>query len=78
MRKFVDEVWKDISEEAKDLIKKMLVKESSRLSAKQVLEHPWFKKDESLISLVNISSRTLNRMKDFSKIIRLKRAILMY
>jgi len=34
--------WKNISEEAKDLIKHMLVPESERYSAKEVLAHPWF------------------------------------
>lgn len=39
---FPDREWSEISEEAKDLISKLLVKEASlRLSAASVLEHPW-------------------------------------
>ena len=37
------ELWKNISNEAKDLIKHMLVNEDERFSAKEVLAHPWFK-----------------------------------
>jgi serine/threonine protein kinase len=42
--------WSDTSIEAKDLISKMLtVDPSKRLSAKELLSHPWiFKSDESL------------------------------
>ena len=38
-----NKIWNNISNEAKDLIKHMLVPENERFSAKQVLEHPWFK-----------------------------------
>jgi len=39
---FDDPVWDDISDMAKDLIKKLLVKDpEQRLSAKQCLKHPW-------------------------------------
>ena len=40
---FPDEKWKNISEEAKDLIRHMLCPENERYSAKQVLEHSWLK-----------------------------------
>merc|ERR1719225_2049616 len=41
---FPEAEWKDISLEAKDLISKLLVKDPrKRLSAEQVLEHPWVK-----------------------------------
>ena len=36
--------WKKISKNAMDLIEKCLVAEDKRLSAKEVLEHPWFNK----------------------------------
>lgn len=38
-----DNIWKNISDEAKDLIKHMLVPENERYTAKEVLSHPWFK-----------------------------------
>ena len=37
------DLWKNISDDAKDLIRHMLVNESERYSAKEVLSHPWFK-----------------------------------
>jgi MAP kinase interacting serine/threonine kinase len=41
---FPDNEWRDVSEEAKDLISNLLVKEASkRLSAEAVLNHPWIK-----------------------------------
>jgi len=38
---FSDEYWGGISQEAKDLIEKLLIKHSHRLDADQVLDHPW-------------------------------------
>jgi len=40
---FKQSVWQTVSEDCKDLVSKMLVKEpSKRLTAEQVLAHPWF------------------------------------
>ena len=36
------DIWSIMSSELKDLVSKMLVRESKRLSAKEVLQHPWF------------------------------------
>lgn len=38
---FDDEVWNSISDEAKDLIGKLLVPESERLRANDIKKHPW-------------------------------------
>ena len=38
---FPEKHWGNISIEAKDLIEHLLVKDSSRLDAEQVLDHPW-------------------------------------
>lgn len=41
---FDNAVWDDVSDEAKDLISKLLVVDpSKRLTAEQIIEHPWFK-----------------------------------
>jgi calcium-dependent protein kinase len=40
---FYDEEWKNVSNEAKDLILHMLAPEKERYTAKQVINHPWFK-----------------------------------
>lgn len=40
---FDDEVWDEVSDQAKDLIKKLLVPEKDRLTPKEALHHPWIK-----------------------------------
>lgn len=41
---FDEEIWKEISSEAKDLVKKMLVVcPKSRITAQQALDHSWLK-----------------------------------
>jgi serine/threonine protein kinase len=46
---FDPEDWTVISDEAKDLITKMLVKDpSQRISVVACLEHPWFEKVKSI------------------------------
>ena len=42
---FLKEDWNHISKKAKDLIKKLLTNNyNKRISAKQAIEHTWFKK----------------------------------
>jgi len=58
--------WKDISADAKDLIRKLLVRDTkTRYTAAQVLDHPWIVKDMSQQrALCALSSRTfVNRVK---------------
>ncbi len=43
---FPESKWNNISNEAKDLIKKILVPENERISAEDILKHEWFKKVE--------------------------------
>jgi calcium-dependent protein kinase len=55
-------IWDNISNEAKDLIKHILVPEKERYSAKEVLAHPWFNvvndiKDKSINIDFNIFKR---------------------
>ena len=40
---FPKEEWKNISDNAKDLIKKMLCPENQRISAKEIMNHKWFR-----------------------------------
>ena len=40
---FPEKKWKNISDEAKDLITHMLAPEKERYTAEQVIAHPWFK-----------------------------------
>ena len=41
---FEDEVWNDVSDEAKDMINQLLTHQSKRLDSKAALSHPWIKK----------------------------------
>ena len=45
---FPEKKWKNISNDAKDLITHMIAPEKERYTSKQVLEHPWFKKVSNL------------------------------
>jgi len=76
---FPDNKWKHISNEAKDLLSKMIVKEDVRLSASQVLKHPWFNllKDEK-ISLHNLNFGKENFFKEYSESNLLKKIMLLY
>eukprot|EP00210_Caulerpa_lentillifera_P007493 g7159.t1 len=56
---FDGEEWKNVSSEAKDLLNKLLVKDKAkRLSASQILEHPWFTKFRTNVSSNIISLRS--------------------
>jgi len=76
---FPEEKWKNISEEAKDLISKILIKQEKRLSASQVLQHPWFNliKDEKL-SLTKLSFGKNNFFEEYTNSNQLKKLVLLY
>ncbi len=42
--------WDEVSAEAKDLIGKLLTKQAARLTATQVLQHPWLMNDEEMLN----------------------------
>ena len=70
------EIWKNISDEAKDLISHMLVREPKRFTAKEVLAHPWF----NIVN--NIKDKKLNIdfdiFKKYSEENNLKKIILYF
>jgi calcium-dependent protein kinase len=78
------EEWKDISQDAIDLVKKMLDrKPEKRLSAEACLNHRWFKVLEnqektSQKNIRNISLRAIERMSNFVQQNRLKQAVLQF
>jgi len=54
---FANKVWDDISPTAKDLVTKMLtINEEDRPTAKQCLEHPWFKAQNPRKQLRSVES----------------------
>ena len=68
--------WKNISKNAIDLIEKCLVPEDKRISAKEVLEHPWFKKidnEENADIQIDLPS-----FKDYVNSCKLKKMTLTY
>ncbi|XP_004291330.1 PREDICTED: calcium-dependent protein kinase 29 isoform X1 [Fragaria vesca subsp. vesca] len=68
--------WPSISDAAKDLIRKMLTKDpKKRITAADVLEHPWMKKDGEA-SDKPIDSAVLIRMKQFRAMNKLKKLAL--
>lgn len=40
--------WNNVSEEAKDLVYKMITYKNERLTLKQLIEHPWLQNIEDL------------------------------
>lgn len=75
---FDDSVWEDVSDEAKDLIMQLLTNEDDRLSAKQALKHPWFKKFLGKKKSKMIQVDHLQRLKKFQTMNKLRKAILTF
>ena len=70
------EKWDNISDEAKDLLNHMLSPEKDRYSAKEVLEHPWFKKvKETKLEKLNFDSHFF---KKYNKTNLFKKLVLMF
>ncbi|CAL5206520.1 unnamed protein product [Lathyrus oleraceus] len=73
---FTSDPWPGISESAKDLVKKMLVRDpSKRLSAFDVLRHPWIQVDGAAPDKP-LDSAVLSRMKQFTAMNKLKKMAL--
>ncbi|KAG0497060.1 hypothetical protein HPP92_001751 [Vanilla planifolia] len=70
---FTSAPWPFISPSAKDLIRKMLTKDpKKRITASQVLEHPWLKEDGEA-SDKPMHSAVLSRMKQFRAMNKMKK-----
>lgn len=68
--------WENVSESAKDLVKKMLTLDpSSRITAEEALNHPWVKEREKFASKKHLLN-TVEEMKKFNARRRLKGIIL--
>lgn len=68
---FPDSEWQDVSEEAKDLIRGLLVKEApKRLSATAVLNHPWIRiSDDTECAVGGINSKA-NKEKQRRRVLK--------
>lgn len=72
---FTNDPWPKISGGAKDLVKKMLNPNvSERLTAQQVLDHPWMKVDGA--SDAPLDNAVLTRLKNFSAANKMKKLAL--
>merc|ERR1712070_331451 len=74
---FPSPYWDDISDEAKDLIRKCLTKEPlDRISAIEALDHPWMKMDHELIDSHTIDTHEMRLYLTKQKFKRVKFAIM--
>ncbi|KAK7345194.1 hypothetical protein VNO77_15765 [Canavalia gladiata] len=70
---FVSEPWPSISESAKDLVRRMLVRDpKKRMTAHEVLCHPWVQVD-GVAPDKPLDSAVLSRLKQFSAMNKLKK-----
>ncbi|KAF9664836.1 hypothetical protein SADUNF_Sadunf16G0059400 [Salix dunnii] len=70
---FESEPWPNISESAKDLVRKMLVRDpKKRLTAHEVLCHPWVKMEGVALD-TPLDPAVLSRLKKFSAMNKLKK-----
>ncbi|CAM9203843.1 unnamed protein product [Ectocarpus sp. 12 AP-2014] len=79
--RFLSPEWDSVSDEAKDLIRKLLVKDpTARLTASQALVHPWFEKvmsgDAAAQTLRDSALRLNHRLRRFSGANALKKIAL--
>jgi len=74
---FEDESWDGVSEDAKDLILKLLTTEDKRLSPKKALKHNWFK-THKINRKVELQDIHIERLRNFQKMKKLRKAILTF
>lgn len=72
---FSEEEWEGVSDEAKDLICRLLTTESERLTPKQALKHPWFKSNIKRSKQKKVNFNHLERLKEFSKASKIRKII---
>lgn len=73
--KFDEEYWAHVSDDAKDLIRKLLeIDPAVRLSAEQALEHPWIKADDTTLANYNLD-KNLDALRQFNARRKLKAAV---
>jgi calcium-dependent protein kinase len=63
---FDDDVWNEVSDEAKDLITKLLAPSPERLDAKQALGHPWIMRYSENVPRISLNDGVISRIATFS------------
>ena len=76
--KFDDDVWKNVSDDVKDLISHILVKEDERYTAEQVLQHPWIEKYKNNKSVKEININPINQLKLYQKMNEFEQKIITF
>ncbi|MDR3549320.1 MAG: hypothetical protein P4M11_13835 [Candidatus Pacebacteria bacterium] len=71
-------MWTTISKDCKDLIMKMLVPAEKRLSAQQVLDHPWLQKYAEKKRIAELPPIVTQNLRSFRGAQRVKKAVLTY
>ena len=74
---FESEEWVDISREAKHLIRLLICKPESRLTAEEALSHKWFKLAIAKTTHPSIELKHFKRMMEYSSMSLLKKAVIM-
>lgn len=73
---FEDEEWKSVSEDAKDLVRKMLVlNPDERIKSGEAIKHPWLKASRDRLNMVNLQG-TSQRLKTFNARMKLRSAMI--
>ena len=77
---FNDEEWDNISSDAKDLIKKLLIKDTNkRYSAKKALNHPWIVKNKNQVKIDNQKfGEIVTNLRNYSARLKLQQSTLAY
>ena len=77
---FNDEEWDNISNDAKDLIKKLLIKDiNKRYSAKKALSHPWIVKNKNQVKIDNNKfGEVVSNLRNYSARLKLQQSTLAY
>eukprot|EP00541_Cyclophora_tenuis_P000449 CAMPEP_0116565106 /NCGR_PEP_ID=MMETSP0397-20121206/13717_1 /TAXON_ID=216820 /ORGANISM="Cyclophora tenuis, Strain ECT3854" /LENGTH=527 /DNA_ID=CAMNT_0004091849 /DNA_START=301 /DNA_END=1884 /DNA_ORIENTATION=- len=71
-----EDCWSGVSEEARDLVSKMLVTDPDRrISAADSLRHRWLQQDNKRLSLINLAG-TSQRLKTFNARMKLRSAMI--
>ncbi|CAI2361822.1 unnamed protein product [Moneuplotes crassus] len=73
---FKGDIWKHVSDEAKDLICNLLTAEDNRISPKEALRHPWFNQlKKSPRENKSIEKKYMNKLKRFQNLNSFKKCI---
>lgn len=73
---FDGEEWDEVSQEAQDLIKKLICKPERRLTADEALQHPWIRSMAKNSKAEKLGNRGLEQLKKFQQSKKLKQAAL--